>query len=512
MINIHFTFIHQYTCSTSSTSNIEESQNLVSGSRNYGTVEDVQLNDISDGNGGEVVNDPPTGNGQQNEIDKNRCFKVCCMAATALILLSFITTGILVARLALEPKCVDPPDSDNNSYSGGAVHVVPDCSDAGGTISTVYVILDCTNQSNAINDTAHNATNGTVPSCPAFCSKDSFDRLSIIVYMVWSFLHSLIYASFFRDLYVNWDRIPKIQKWKISKRWILFTVIFGVIYLTLSVATPVMGARADTIYSTECAVGTQNYSGSADTGRLIIIINAITTGAIHMVGFPIRFSTVIATLAVKSICKPPGSDSAEAAQAQAQQTQAGSGSAEEERVRKLVNKYVESGEKIKPILQIFQAWFVLQWIVYFLMIFVGITNIVMAYLQNIQHEYAFMEYVFNSLNVAISLVAFSIPYACGNKMNSYHKEYIDTMRETCIKRDGKQFKEVKLESWIKIGHSKMEDYDFVPRVWGLSIPLDNSGYTLTVFISIFGLVSTFLASPPKPSCTCIQDIFAPYSV
>ena len=461
-------------------------------------MEDVQLNDVSNGNGGEVVNDPPTGNGQQNEIDKNRCFKVCCMAATALILLSFTTTVILVARLALEPKCVDPPDSDNNSYTGGAVHVVPDCSDAGGTISTVYVILDCTNQSNATNDTA--------PSCPAFCSRDSFDRLSIIVYMVWSLLHSLIYASFFRDLYDNWDRISKIQKWEISRRWILFTAIFGFIYLTLSVATPVMGTRADTIYSTECAVETQNYSGSADTGRIIIIINAITTGAIHMVGFLIRFSMVIATLAVKSIWKPPGSDSAEATQVQ---TQAGSAEAEEERVRKLVNKYVESGEKIKPILQIFQAWFVLQWIVYFLMIFVGITNIVMAYLQNIQHEYASMEYVFNSLNVAISLVAFSIPYACGNKMNSYHKEYIDTMRETCIKRDGKEFKEVKLESLIKIGHSKMEDYDFVPRVWGLSIPLDNSGYTLTVFISIFGLVSTFLASPPKPSCTCIQDIFAP---
>jgi len=56
-----------------------------------------------------------------------------------------------------------------------------------------------------------------------------------------------------------------------------------------------------------------------------------------------------------------------------------------------VNNYVERGEKAKPILQPFEAWFVLQWIVHFSTIFVGIMNIVTAYLQDIQHDYKSLE-------------------------------------------------------------------------------------------------------------------------
>jgi len=377
-------------------------------------------------------------NGEQGGIDENRRYKQCrtnccnIAAAAALILLSLITTGILLARL---------------------------------------VIPDCTKQTNS--------TNNTAPDCPAHCFQDSFDRLSNVMFMIWSLLHSLIYALFFYDLFHNKEGINEIKKQVKSKRWIiiLFTAIFGVVYLPLSVATPVMGAIADAIHATECAAENQiHFFG-------IIIVNAITTGSIHMIGFPIRLSMIVATTAVRSIWD---SEPVPAL-------------AEDECARKLVNSYVERGEKVRPILQIFEAWFVLQWIVYFVTIFAGITNIVMAYLHNIQHEYTYMEYVFSGLYVAISLVAFSIPYACGNMMNSYHKKYIKRMRESCITRDDKgQFKEVKWETtWKEISLIKMEDFDFVPRVWGLSIPLNNSGYTITIFISIFGLICTFLASPPN---------------
>ena len=383
-------------------------------------------------------------NGEQGGIDENQRYKQyrtgCCniAAAAALILLSLITTGTLLARI-----------------------VIPDCT-----------------------------RNSTAPDCPAHCFQDSFDRLSNIMFMVWSLLHSLIYALFFYRLFHNKDGVNEIKKQMKSGWWIiiLFTAIFGVVYLPLSVATPVIGAIADAIHSTECAAENQNQHFG------IIIVNAITTGSIHMIGFPIRLSMIIATRAVRSIW-----DSEPVPAEPELELETEPALAEDKFARQLVNSYVERGEKVKPILKIFEAWFVLQWIVYFLTIFVGITNIVMAYLHNIQHEYAYMEYVFSGLYVAISLVAFSIPYACGNMTNSYHKKYIDRMRESCVTRDDKgQFKEVKWETtWSKISYIKKEDYDFVPKVWGLSIPLNNSGYTITIFISIFGLICTFLASPPN---------------
>ena len=91
------------------------------------------------------------------------------------------------------------------------------------------------------------------------------------------------------------------------------------------------------------------------------------------------------------------------------------------------------------------------------------------------------------------ILAFSIRHVWCLKINAYHIEYLRDERNNLLKEAWSKLEYVKAYS-LQIGKSKYGD--FVPgiRMTGLRVPLDNTGYTLGIFLTIFTLAEVLSAS------------------
>lgn len=98
-----------------------------------------------------------------------------------------------------------------------------------------------------------------------------------------------------------------------------------------------------------------------------------------------------------------------------------------------MNKYQNTGEFVSAIQSVFQSWFVLQWITYFIEIFQWCVAVI-TYIQTNQKFYI-IEAV---MSLIYSVLAFAIPYGCGIIMNSYHDRY---HRKLCEKLRELSFKD-----------------------------------------------------------------------
>ena len=86
------------------------------------------------------------------------------------------------------------------------------------------------------------------------------------------------------------------------------------------------------------------------------------------------------------------------------------------------------------------------------------------------------------------MISFGIPHVCDLKVNAYHQEYLRDDRKEQLKATQSEKEYVKAHS-LTIEKSKYGD--FVPRIrgTGIKIPLENTGYTLSILLTIFALAA-----------------------
>lgn len=84
-----------------------------------------------------------------------------------------------------------------------------------------------------------------------------------------------------------------------------------------------------------------------------------------------------------------------------------------------MNKYQKTGQFVSAIQSVFQPWFVLQWITYFVEIFQQCIAVI-TYIEKSQEFYYIIE---ATTSLIYSITAFVIPYGCGIIMNRYHDRY-----------------------------------------------------------------------------------------
>ena len=154
-----------------------------------------------------------------------------------------------------------------------------------------------------------------------------------------------------------------------------------------------------------------------------------------------------------------------------------------------VNNYTQRIRKIHQLLRVFQTWFVFQWFHFF---FQTITDLTQALHQWITGTtYPELVIAYRGIHTVYDFLAFAIPHVCGLKINAYHEEYLRDERKKLLKAAQSKRQYVKAYS-LQI--EKIKYGDFVPRIraTGIRIPLDSTGYTLTILLSIFALSSTFI--------------------
>ena len=153
--------------------------------------------------------------------------------------------------------------------------------------------------------------------------------------------------------------------------------------------------------------------------------------------------------------------------------------------------YKNTGDFVSPFQGIFQRWFVLQWITYFVATTVTFALLFDTLIEN------HITFDLQTLNVfaylAYYISALAIPYGCGILMNSYHGKYSEQLEQkqkdllSQTQNDG---------IWIMQSSALIPinpQYMFIPSLCGLRIPLNSTGHSLTIVLTLLaftlGLIS-----------------------
>ncbi len=96
-----------------------------------------------------------------------------------------------------------------------------------------------------------------------------------------------------------------------------------------------------------------------------------------------------------------------------------------------VKKYNEIGQFVSPLYTIFEQWFIMQWVVYFIKIIedlsIAVNSLVTEKFAGAsQHEH---ELYFVLTHLVYDFVLFLIPYFCAYFINQYHDQYYDRLQE-----------------------------------------------------------------------------------
>ena len=155
-----------------------------------------------------------------------------------------------------------------------------------------------------------------------------------------------------------------------------------------------------------------------------------------------------------------------------------------------VNKYEQRVEKINPLLRVFQTWFVFQWFHNFFQAVTDLTRTLHPWITGIHQPWLIPTY--HGIFTIYDVLAFAIPHVCGLKINAYHEQYLRHERKKLLGATRSKLEYVKAYS-RKIEKSKYGD--FVPgvRMTGIKVPLDSTGYTLGIFLTIFTLAGSFIS-------------------
>ena len=171
----------------------------------------------------------------------------------------------------------------------------------------------------------------------------------------------------------------------------------------------------------------------------------------------------------------------------------------------LYNNYIRVGKRTKIRCEIFEAWFVVQYCVYLLSLLIEIIHL----LKPLYHDKKFDNYdlIHSALYLIFDLIAFIIPYSVGVWLNYSHEKCYKKMLEACFKvkintllfEPGHDWKDANSNKLYMEYYNLMSaknlakrtDFDFVPSVLGISIPLDSQGYTFSILISIVSIVFNF---------------------
>ena len=152
----------------------------------------------------------------------------------------------------------------------------------------------------------------------------------------------------------------------------------------------------------------------------------------------------------------------------------------------LTKKYQEAGKEVTKIAHIFQSWFLLPWIIFFLASSVEAKDILSIWNENSEsiETLPMVYFVLYNINQVIFLL---IPYMCGQKMNHYHHQCHLRIQEEQLNTECMSNGDLAESRKLLIQQECA--YDFVPCFWGLGFKVRMNSIIYIIFL-ILGLVFT----------------------
>lgn len=163
----------------------------------------------------------------------------------------------------------------------------------------------------------------------------------------------------------------------------------------------------------------------------------------------------------------------------------------------LIDNYDETGQFLSLFQEIFQGWFVLQWIIYL----IQITKDCMLTLDLLTDEGMHMEATTRDhllgemfAYLIYNISTFAIPYACGIAMNSSHEKYQETLKQKQKELLSMSYHNESL--WIMQNINFIPEnpkYLFIPSLCGLRIPLNSTGHSLTIVLTLLTFILSLVS-------------------
>ena len=150
-------------------------------------------------------------------------------------------------------------------------------------------------------------------------------------------------------------------------------------------------------------------------------------------------------------------------------------------------EYVKIGKKVQVVQELFQTWFIVPWVIYFVACSLKTYNILRPWNadedgdtppSNIPQIY----YLLYNINQLITLI---IPFLCAKKMNTYHQKYYKIMRDSQLEKFDGNPSRLSFARQLMVEHDSR--CDFVPRIMGTSIkmPVGSPLYVIFLLAGLF---------------------------
>ena len=160
-----------------------------------------------------------------------------------------------------------------------------------------------------------------------------------------------------------------------------------------------------------------------------------------------------------------------------------SGDSEPEKFTKVVKNYTETGKMVAALQDLFQEWFMMSWVVYFIGVTGNTTLVLKAVFNNLFNTSSHRSF-FYLAHLVNDFAAFLILYICGGLINHYHEKYRNTLEE--VQENILSNSDI-LSECI---HQKANlipsnpKYKFVPAICCLDISLESAGYSLALICPV----------------------------
>jgi hypothetical protein len=163
--------------------------------------------------------------------------------------------------------------------------------------------------------------------------------------------------------------------------------------------------------------------------------------------------------------------------------------------KQIFEKYHEIGKQVQVYQELFQTWFIVPWIIYFINSSLKTYNVLRPW--NLDGDGdtppSDIPSIYYLLFNIIQLITLIIPFLCAKKINTYHHKYFKHMRTEQIKRYMNQsgIHDPSKARCLSFARQLMVDrndrYDFEPRLVGTSITV-SIGNPLFVILLLVGLL------------------------
>ena len=164
-----------------------------------------------------------------------------------------------------------------------------------------------------------------------------------------------------------------------------------------------------------------------------------------------------------------------------------------ETFQSLISSYYTTGHYVTPLQNIFQQWFVMQWLVYFIKIIEDFAVVLHSLVsESYKDTGPKHELIFVFTHLFFDLILFLIPYYCASLINQYHGEYCERLQRVQNRVISKTDDSWMLQSTQLIPQNP--EYVFVPSFCGLSIPLSSPGYNISIMLAFFAFIISIITT------------------